>query len=87
MSFENPGLRPREILCKPYNEMADILFNRLETLQTQVSGLVKTDWEREFVSKCEAEHANRLEQWDSDWITLCDGKNSSVIYTSDMVSR
>jgi predicted ATP-dependent endonuclease of OLD family len=36
MNYENPGLRPREIIGRSYTEMADVLLTRLETIQNQL---------------------------------------------------
>jgi predicted ATPase len=74
MNYENPGLRPREILGKTYDEMANILFNRLETIQDQVKGLAQDDWKKSFKEKCESMHITQKDKWDSEWIAQCDGK-------------
>ena len=74
MAFENAGLRPREIIGKSYADMSDILFSRLQTMKSQICMLSETDWKSAFVSACEEEHSRRQAQWDSDWLTLCDGK-------------
>ena len=74
MAYENPGLRPREIIGKTYAEMADVLFSRVGTLKNQICGLDEADWKNTFASECEAEHIKRLAVWEVDWLTLCDGK-------------
>jgi predicted ATPase len=74
MNYENPGMRPREILGKTYDEMASALFSRLKTIQDQVNGLTKEDWEKSFKSKCNSAHITQKGKWDSDWIIQCDGK-------------
>ncbi len=72
--YDNPGLRPREITNKTYPEIADVLFNRLATLQRQMSRLTEKDWKSEFAEKCRVEHEAQEAQWEADWLTLCDGK-------------
>ena len=52
LAYENPGLRPKEILGKTYLEMADVLFSRLGTLKNQIGGLAEVDWKKDFVSRC-----------------------------------
>lgn len=74
MNYDNPGLRPKEVQNKTYPDMSDILFARLALLQSQVGSLVEMDWKKEFIERCEAEHAVKVSQWDVDWADLCDGK-------------
>jgi predicted ATPase len=74
MNYENPGVRPRELVGKTYDEIASILFSRLKTIQDQVNELNKETWEESFKSKCNIEHINQKDMWDSDWIAQCDGK-------------
>jgi predicted ATPase len=74
MAFDNPGLRPREIHGKSYDDMAGALFSRLQSLSNQVSGLQEIAWKKDFTEKCNAEHALRLPDWETEWTTLCDGK-------------
>jgi hypothetical protein len=74
MSYESPGLRPREIVGKSYSEMAEVLFSRLGVLKGQICGLAEADWKKTFSVECETEHHRRQVVWDSEWLTLCDGK-------------
>ena len=74
MAYENPGLRPKEIVGKTYAEIADVLFFRVDVLKNQICGLAEPDWKRDFTSECEAEHIKRQALWEPDWLTLCDGK-------------
>jgi hypothetical protein len=74
LAYENPGLRPREILVKSYQDMADVLFARMNSLQAQMCGLVERDWKQMFVLCCSTEHPKRLASWETDWTVLCDGK-------------
>jgi len=74
IGYENLGLRPREILGKAYEEMADLLFSRVTVLKDQICALIEADWKKDFVLRCNAEHARRQLAWNSDWIVHCDGK-------------
>jgi AAA15 family ATPase/GTPase len=74
MNYENPGVRPRELVGKTFDEIAIILFSRLKTIQDQINGLEKETWEDSFKSKCNLEYTKQKDKWDSDWIAQCDGK-------------
>jgi hypothetical protein len=73
-NYENPGLRPQEIAGKSYFEMADQLFGRIEVIQGQVTQLSADAWKQSFVAQCGREEAASITQWETDWLTLCDGK-------------
>ena len=74
MQYENPGLRPREIMGKTYADMADSLLTRLKNIQSQVIGLDGENWKKDFEKKCQEKENNELSKWESDWLVLCDGK-------------
>ena len=73
-NYENPGLRPREISGKAYDEVAKVLYARLSVMQTQIGGLSEDSWCSKFNEECEAEEQARLGRWETDWELLCDGK-------------
>jgi hypothetical protein len=72
-NYQNPGLRPQDIARKSYFEMATALFDRLEAIQKQVAGLAADDWKQSFVAQCGREEPMRRAEWETDWLTLCDG--------------
>jgi len=74
MGYENPGLRPREIMGKTYADMSEVLFTRLEDIQRQVASLNRAKWKKEFVENCQTKEKIERTQWESDWLMLCDGK-------------
>jgi hypothetical protein len=74
MSYEHPGIRPREIRGKSYRDIGNVFFVRLQTMQGQLPELDDLQWCDDFVARCEAEHRQRLLTWETDWLTLCDGK-------------
>jgi predicted ATPase len=71
---DNPGMRPSEIERKSYPEIATILAGRLLGIRSSLDQFVREEWQKAFVSKCEAKHAVLAEMWKNDWIKLCSGK-------------
>jgi len=64
----------KDLIGKSFAESADILFDRISSVQRQVCNLKKPDWCSEFVVGCEGELAALRQKWESEWISLCDGK-------------
>jgi hypothetical protein len=71
---DNPGLRPTEIERKSYPDIATTLAERLTGIKSILDTFDPDDWKKGFVSKCEAKHAELVDQWRNDWIKLCSGK-------------
>jgi hypothetical protein len=74
LDYENPGLRPKEISGKNFQDSARGLFARIAKIQTQVCSLNEEEWCKSFVQKCEARYEKEKLLWEVDWLTLCDGK-------------
>jgi predicted ATPase len=73
--FENLGPPPRkELVGKSFSESAEHLFFRISRLQGQLSGLNPETWCDAFEKECQIELATRQAEWETDWVTLCDGK-------------
>ncbi len=72
--YENPGLRPKEVSDKNFGEAAQVLFARLEAVQAQVLKIKKSDWDAEFVKKCESLLQAREQEWQDGWLIKCNGK-------------
>jgi hypothetical protein len=71
--FENPGMRGGETEGKPVNQIAEILFNRLEIVRSQTT--VLTDgWKDKFIEDCERELSEMRLIWETKWQDDCDGK-------------
>lgn len=73
-SYENLGLRPKEISNRSISDIASILYRRMENLNSVLNEEIKGDWMPKFVFECTSEKEKRLPVWDSDWIQICDGK-------------
>jgi predicted ATPase len=64
----------RDLLGKSFAESANVLFDRIDGVQRQISALKRADWCAEFEARCQAEVTALRPKWDADWVTLCDGK-------------
>lgn len=85
---ENPGLRPSEIVHKPYRAIGDILAGRLTEIRTALQAFPSSDWIATFVSRCEARDAELRQHWQEDWIKHCNGKRLiDDIYQEYKVNR
>ena len=71
---ENPGLRQSEITQKSYAEIADLLANRLTTIQISLQEFQPEAWKATFVARCAEKEAEMKERWQEEWMKLCDGK-------------
>ena len=74
MHYENSGIRPKEIFSKSYEQIADVLFSRLSIIKQQLDSLTGATWKTEFLSRCNNLQNAMQSDWESDWLTLCDGK-------------
>lgn len=74
LAYENPGFRPKEISNKNYQEAASILFERIQTIKSQLCTLSTSDWCDNFSKMCEEEYAKESAIWEATWLSLCDGK-------------
>jgi predicted ATPase len=74
LRYDNSGFRPKEVAGKTYTEAAEVLFDRISAIQSQVCGLDRTNWRNMFEEKCVAGYDDELPRWEVDWLTLCDGK-------------
>ncbi|MDM9647113.1 AAA family ATPase [Rhizobium sp. S163] len=74
MAYDNPGRRPRELNGKTFEEASSVLYNRLENISTQLSGLNEQTWKAAFVEKCKRRKEELLPLWDAEWKERCDGK-------------
>ena len=72
-AFEDPGIRAPEIQGKKIEEIAEILFARLNRISQQTSA-VAADWKESFESECQKRKKDILSVWEVKWIELCDGK-------------
>jgi predicted ATPase len=83
LEYENPGLRPKEVLGRNYEEAAQILFSKLAKIQGQLCPLNQTDWCDQFVVNCKLHATNEQARWEGEWLNLCDGKR----FLKDLHSR
>jgi predicted ATPase len=74
MNYEDAGLRSKEILRKSYSEISNVLAKRLVTIKGQMDTFNEEKWKKDFEEKCRVLDATRLNEWEGDWIKLCNGK-------------
>jgi len=73
-SPESAGLRANDIRGKSFSEMAEILSNRLEKLQSEINDYDNSKWKTNFIKKCEAYHTKLLPIWNENWDKQANGK-------------
>jgi len=66
--------RSKDIEGKSFNEMAEILSNRLDTLKSEINNYDNSNWKIKFIEACETKHTELLPIWENDWIKLASGK-------------
>lgn len=71
---ENPGLRTADLVDNSYDNIAEVLSDRLEEIQKEVQTFDKVEWKRNFVQQCICRHAELEQGWREEWIRLCSGK-------------
>ncbi len=69
----SPGLTNEDVRDS-FQEMADILSDKLGELKGAVSTLDLNAWNNEFLARCSQVHAELASDWDSDWRLKCNGK-------------
>lgn len=73
-SPESVGHRSKDIEGKTFEEIAGILSNRLETLKSEMQGYDNSEWERQFIEKCNSKHSELLPLWNESWVKQVSGK-------------
>ena len=76
--FSDPGMRASEVEGEPSDEVARILFDRLERMKAELAGLSRDEWMTKFKNDCEAAHRAALPTWEVKWQEICDGKRLFV---------
>lgn len=71
---ENPGIRPREIKGKTYEEIAEVLFARLSKIHDQTENLKQDQWISSFVESCKRIELQNSSDWSDNWMKICSGK-------------
>jgi hypothetical protein len=72
---DNPGLRSGEIQkCSNYQEMAGVLFQRLNAIREQLKVVQKDSWISELTGKCGNKETEIKTVWEEKWPNECDGK-------------
>ena len=72
-SFDDPGIRGQEIYGKRIEEIADILFSRLNRMNQQTSGVTE-HWKNQFTAESQRIRREKLSVWEVKWVEECDGK-------------
>ncbi|WP_058187940.1 AAA family ATPase [Terracidiphilus gabretensis] len=73
-AFDGVGMRKKDRDGKSFVQAADILFGRIEAVKNQLSPITEADWKKQFIAKCDALVAQREQEWNSNWIEKCSGK-------------
>lgn len=72
---DNPGFRQKEGKGKSYEEIADILVDRLINIAGQVHNIKKNVWVPSFLTKCEKIDKLTTSDWEDKWEKKCNGKD------------
>ena len=72
--FQELGVKPKDLLGKSYVEKAQLLFDKIEVVRTQLLPLDRAGWCASFEAACESRYQEMLPNWEADWLSLCDGK-------------
>jgi AAA domain, putative AbiEii toxin, Type IV TA system/AAA ATPase domain len=72
--YDDPTFKPKSVTGRDYSDAAQILFDRLAVIHTQLHDLSRDKWCAEFVTKCGIEFSKEKAKWDAEWLELCDGK-------------
>lgn len=71
---QNAGLRSSDVVRKSYEDIGEVLSNRLQEIKSALDDFDKIGWKQEFVRNCELRHSDLKEEWRDEWIKLCSGK-------------
>jgi hypothetical protein len=72
--YPDPHLRVREVAGKTFQEAAQILLDRLETIRGKLAGLSEDDWKRAFAQSCQTLFEAQEQEWLRSWHIKCSGK-------------
>jgi predicted ATPase len=72
--FEDPGLRTGDLRGKTLEEIANVLFARIVSVQKQVCELEDLSWKKTFLESCETLRPGITAVWEARWLEVCDGK-------------
>jgi predicted ATPase len=76
---ENAGLRSEDLAQgASYDEIAALLFQRLEVIRKQIEPLEKTSWTKSLSMKCQQKEKEINSVWEEKWASECDGKRLFV---------
>lgn len=70
----SPGLTNEDIR-ESYDDMANLLVQKLGNLKATVSGLALETWRQRFLARCRVEDEKLRVEWDTSWPTKCNGKD------------
>ena len=73
-SPDGVGHRSKDIEGKSFEEMAEILSNRLDTLKSEIINYDNSNWKRKFIEACNTRHTELLPIWEDVWFKLASGK-------------
>jgi hypothetical protein len=71
---ENCGVRSKEIVGKPFDECAALLFNRIDSVRQAVISLDQVSWTQEFIKACQKLELDLRDDWDTNWKKRCNAK-------------
>jgi predicted ATPase len=74
LKLPNTSLTNKEIKGKSTDQFANLLFERMQSVQIKLASLDKTTWKDEFISKCEQRKKELESRWQTAWPIECDGK-------------
>ncbi|MCK4823599.1 AAA family ATPase, partial [bacterium] len=69
----SPGLK-NEDLRDNYDEMAGILYQKLDQLKTEITSLDLDSWNEGFMTRCNQIQNELVAAWDTEWVISCNGK-------------
>ncbi|WP_144394704.1 ATP-dependent nuclease [Pleionea sediminis] len=70
----SPGL-DNEDLNEKYEDMAGILFKKLESLKTDLVKMDLENWEEKYIEACKEKDKELSKSWGGKWISECNGKD------------
>ena len=75
MEFANLGPPPqRDLMHKSFADSGTFLFERISEFQQRICNLQGPAWRAEFERLCNDEALILRPKWETDWVSLCDGK-------------